>query len=106
MVYYVISSHDVFKLVTNFKVHDPSIFSDHCQLSFELNVPRLHTTEIKQLQNCMNKIKWKQEFENDYNVQLSDVTTIDKLDKIVRFITTNSSTPPYKPSIIVLPISQ
>ena len=79
VVDYVISS-DVFNLVTNFKVHDPSIFSDHCQLSFEFKVPCLYTTEIKQLPNCTNKIKWKQEFENDYIAQLSDVTTTDKLD--------------------------
>ena len=86
VVDYVISSPDVFNLVTNLKVHDPSIFSDHCQLSFELKVPRQNTTEIKQLPNCTNKIKWKQEFENDYIAQLSDVTTTDKLDKIVRLI--------------------
>ena len=86
VVDYVISSPDVFNLVTNFKVHDPSIFSDHCQLPFELKAPRQNTIEIKQLPNCTNKIKWKQEFENDYIAQLSDVTTTDKLDKIVRLI--------------------
>ncbi|MEW8542106.1 MAG: reverse transcriptase family protein, partial [Candidatus Thiodiazotropha sp.] len=93
VVDYVISTPEVFKLVTNFKVHDPSIFSDHCQLSFELKIPVALTTENKQFPNCTSKLKWKQEFENDYFAQLSDVTTTDKLDETVRVINEQQANP-------------
>ena len=48
---YVLSPQDLFKSITHFEVHDPNIISDHCLITFSIDITNDIVREVTQ-DNC------------------------------------------------------
>lgn len=81
VVDYILSSQDLFKNISHFKVHDPNLLSYHCLLSFSINFDKCNEREVTEnnYERVNGKFVWNNDFKSEYIGLLQQPEIIEKL---------------------------
>ena len=84
VVDYVLSTQDLFTNITQFKVHEPNILSDHCLLTFSLafQIHDVREATDDDFDQVSGRYAWNHEFKTEFLDSLKSAATTERLNEL------------------------
>ena len=74
-----------YELIRKFVVGSPTVYSDHCQIEFDINVHCIPPTDVDN-SNKTKKYEWDDEHKDAFIASLNDTDTVDRFINLLSSI--------------------